>query len=145
MRNLKHIFETETALDDFANISEPNSISPTTVRTLLRHLLLQIDDSLDQLWTGGSGIVDMEVSIVNDEFVFNDFPIDYLHKECIVNVRCLLDTDQSTVFIGRLSVRSFLSNWEYLIYAPFGIFKATGDGNNPPANWTLKKYVFQTD
>lgn len=291
MRNLKHILYTETALDDFANISEPNSISPTTVRTLLHYLLLQIDDGLDQIWTDGSGIhledfesktiaellnmintqaadnksdcdsqiaevrglcnsqsqtladnsadiqtlknkvaqgyklphiyvasrddeilstldygvysviisntphllvcglvgtayrqvlfsinfenwnicyrnssysgwsewqttlsfksqdytEDIEVSIENDEVIFNEFPGNYLHRESIVTVRCLLDEDHSTVFIGKLAVRHTHPYWEYLIYAPYGIYKATGNGNNPPTNWTLKKYAFQND
>lgn len=53
---MDRIINTESQLEQFAAISDPNSISPQTVANLLSYLLERVDDAIDEIYGDGSTI-----------------------------------------------------------------------------------------
>ena len=53
---MDRIINTESQLEQFAAISDPNSIAPQTVANLLSYLLERVDDAIDEIYGDGSTI-----------------------------------------------------------------------------------------
>lgn len=47
---MDRIINTESQLEQFAAISDPNSIAPQTVANLLSYLLERVEDAIDDIY-----------------------------------------------------------------------------------------------